>query len=215
MPFRIRTTVLVTFMSGGSGRAISTASQRNGSCATIDAMTESIHKPGPDRFLAEEKVLWSFADRVDVQCPKCSQAAVVTRREATGNARLRKPGVLAYVVTCTHCGHSHGVANDVFPRHILSDGDPPEWLGCKLRRFTSCRGRLLWILNLEHCQYLRAYIAASLREPVLVRPGFVARLEKQVKVPNGYFVTSRLPGWMVTKSARPDVLKGLDHLAAL
>lgn len=167
----------------------------------------------PERFLAEEKSFWQFSESVDVICPKCSGSAVVARRD-TKQAGSADSG-FAYYLTCLHCASSREVRDSSFPKFDFQDSDLPTWMGFSLLRVTSCRGHQLWALSKAHCSYLRSYIAATLRERVMQRQGMVGRLEKPVRVRNGYFITSRLPSWMVTKSARPDVIRGLDYLSTL
>jgi hypothetical protein len=174
---------------------------------------EAMSSQSPERFLAEEMSFWQFSESVDVICPKCSGSAVVARRDTTPAGS--DYGTFGYSLTCLHCASRREVSATSLPKFDFQDSDPPTWLGFSLFRVTLCRGHQLWALSRAHCSYLRSYIAATLRERVMQRQRLVGRIERPVRVRNGYFITSRLPSWMVTKSARPDVLRGLDYLSTL
>ena len=167
-------------------------------------------KSTPTRFLDESKDFWAFAAAVDVVCPRCGSHGVLRRRDAE-NRRDR-----SYSFVCRSC-----VAIDP-PRdskctHFsgFENGDPPKWIGYALWRVTRCRGKVLWALNREHCAYLRTYIQAELRERVMERYLRFGLFQRMQRVSNGFHVVSRLPRWMVLKSSRPHVLRGLAKLEAM
>lgn len=151
----------------------------------------------PVRFRGENKWFGSFTDRVDVVCPRCRKAAMVSQTEQERR------------FVCTHCG-----ANRTEERNWTSfcQRPLPTWCGCRLLLQTPCRGEILWALNREHLEYLRSYIAAEQRGREQPRPH--EHGVKQVLKPAfaNQHLTSRLPRWMVVKTSRVDVLKGLERL---
>ena len=148
------------------------------------------------RFKGENKTLWSFAERVDVVCPKCGNAAIVDHQDK------------CYRIACTHCGFNKELSG----RAHLSLEEPVKWLGYRLLLQTKYKGNCLWALNKEHLQYLHQYISAKQRPREQIVDGQPSI--KQVLKPawRGYHLTSRLPRWVVLKSSRPHVLRAIARL---
>jgi hypothetical protein len=74
-----------------------------------------------------------------------------------------------------------------------------EFFGAELwLQSECCGGRLLWARNVEHLDYLRAYVAGELREDV------PAAASKRL--------SSKLPTWMKQAKHRDEVLRHLDRL---
>ncbi len=158
----------------------------------------------PTRFLDEPKGFWTFSAAVDVACPRCGSLGVLRRYPDDH---------YSYSFACSSCGAIDPCRAAVDADFSgFSNSDPPTWQGYKLFRVTRCRGKVLWVLNLEHCNFLRDYVRADLRERVMARPQMVGRLERVQRVRNGYHVVSRLPRWIVLKTSRPHVLRGLARL---
>lgn len=153
----------------------------------------------PTRFRGENKWLGSFTDRVDVVCPRCAKAAMVSQAE-----RERR-------FVCTHCGANRTEARSwtSFCQRPL-----PVWCGYRLLLQTPCRGEVLWALNREHLEYLRCYIAAEQRGREQIRPHEPGVSQVLKPASANQHLTSRLPRWMVMRTGRADVLKGLERLAA-
>lgn len=158
----------------------------------------------PVRFLDEEVTFRSFTDSVDVVCPSCGKMGVLNRSDKSERE---------FTFRCSAC-IKVGTSREDSEADLygFTNADPPRWQGYELFRVTRCRGRSLWALNLRHCAYLSAYIAAGLRERVMLRPMLVGRLLMIRGVNNGIHITSRLPRWMALKSAREDILRGLKKL---
>ena len=178
------------------------------------------------RFHDDETPLWSLGDLVLVECPRCKKCARVTR------TILREPWRCNYRLTCGHCGCSRATLSDAVESTQPSLG---IFMGCQLWLRTASCGRCLWALNEGHLDYLERYIAADLRERVLARavtsvwnPCFTCGEgvsandappdsgERHLRrVRTGYHLVSRLPRWMVLKSNREPVLKGLARMRTL
>jgi len=161
----------------------------------------------PVRFLDKGATFHSFTDSVDVVCPACGRMGILSRSDDGDQRFTFRCG------SCSKVGTSRSDSEADFSG--FSNADPPRWQGHELFRVILCRGHSLWALNLRHCAYLSAYIAADHRERVMARPLPLGRLEKTRRVNNGFCSVSRLPRWMVLKSAREDVIRGLKKLSGM
>lgn len=180
----------------------------------------------PQRFHDDGTTLWSLGDLVLVECPRCHKGARMARRTS------REPWRYSYQLTCVHCGCSRTNLPDTRESTQPSVG---IFLGYRLWLRTRVCGQWLWALNDRHLGYLERYIAAELREramAICVRsvwdPCFISGagdlancaprgsgVRRIRRIRNGYHLVSRLPRWMVLKTNREPVLKGLAKLRTL
>ncbi|HEY0217063.1 MAG TPA: hypothetical protein VGC57_11785 [Cellulomonas sp.] len=77
---------------------------------------------------------------------------------------------------------------------VVADGRDPLY-GLPFYLLTPCAGHVLWAANLDHIAYLEQFLGAPNR-------------------PNDRQLGHRLPGWMLEKRNRRDVLHGLGVLRA-
>ena len=148
-----------------------------------------------DKFV-DQKYTWAdFIHEFLVVCPRCSSCARVIPLPG-GEAELNSPRRL----TCTSCG----MVKDLQPKGITlgNIGDPvdsyfqlPLWLK------TQHGEESLWFYNLKHLEYIKSYIAASIRTRNLDSPGCL-----------NCSIVSRLPMWMKKGSNRKRVLSRIKEL---
>lgn len=152
------------------------------------------------RFQDEGKRFWDFSKTVLVRCHQCNC-----------EANLCLEGH-RYQFVCPHCAASDSIAAR-YTDCLGTSGDETTFLGFKLWLQTPCRGRTFWALNHQHLGYIRRYIRAQHRERTLSRPAPIGRLGfRQTRVRNGFSVVSRLPQWVVSRSARDHVLRAISKL---
>ena len=180
----------------------------------------------PQRFHDDGTTLWGLGDLVLVECPRCHQSARIARKTS------REPWQCSYQLTCGHCGCSRTNLPDTQESAQPSLG---LFMGHRLWLRTRVCGQYLWALNETHLDYLERYIAAELRERAMAvylrsvwdpcftsGQGMLANhaprgsgVRRIRRIRNGHHLVSRLPRWMVLKSNREPVLKGLAKLRAL
>lgn len=178
------------------------------------------------RFHDDGTTLGSFAGLVLVECPRCQKDARITHKTS------HEPRQCHSQLTCGHRGCSRSNLPDTRESTQPSLG---LFMGHRLWLRTRACGQYLWALNETHLDYLERYIAAELRERAMAMylrsvwdPCFTfgkGRLANCVprgsgvrrfrRLRNGYHLVSRLPRWMVLKTNREPVLKGLAKLRAL
>ena len=183
-------------------------------------------KGTPQRFHDDGTTLYGLGDLVLVECPRCHNSARMARKIS------REPYECSYTLSCGHCGCSRSNLPDTRESTQPSLG---LFMGHRLWLRTRACGQYLWALNETHLDYLERYIAAELRERAMAMylrsvwdPCFTfgkGRLANCVprgsgvrhfsRLRNGYHLVSRLPRWMVLKSNREPVLKGIAKLRAL
>lgn len=159
-----------------------------------------------DRAPKDTKTIWDFIGQFVIVCPKCSKQAVVRRNAAEDSARL----------TCGACAHTRDWQGPYRSYQFgLQDGqdlrgavvlgaaiDP--YFHCDLWLRVDCVGEVLWAYNREHAEFLRAYVAAPLRERT-------RDTECEFRYRN-LLLESRLPKWMISAKNRDAVLAGLDKI---
>lgn len=183
-------------------------------------------KETPQRFHDDGTTLWSLGDMVLVECTRCHKRARIARTTS------REPWQCSYQLTCGHCGCSRTNLPDTQESTQPSAG---IFMGHRLWLRTHVCGQCLWALNEAHLDYLERYVAAELRERAMavylrsawdpcytfareglancVPPGTGVRRFRRLR--NGHHLVSRLPRWMVLKTNREPVLKGLAKLRTL
>ncbi len=133
----------------------------------------------------------AFLDEALVECPRCSQRAVV--RSAFEAPRL----------TCSHCGYIRDGDAET-PRltwwSVRQDGHEPSF-GLRLWLADECcGGNLLWALNEAHLDYLERFIASKSRDRDFPSP------------PGNRGLAYKLPKWMQLASARDELLHTIGRL---
>ena len=145
----------------------------------------------------ESEYLWSFADQVLVQCPRCASCAHLHRLNRDN------PRLLGFRLLCPNCVYETDW-------QLIRDGSlPVPRYGPKLGEFelelwlqVPCCGEILWAYNLEHVNFLEKFISAEIRE---------RRQNPQFGWSNRS-LQSRLPKWMLAGGKRDTVRKGLAAL---
>jgi hypothetical protein len=136
-----------------------------------------------------EGVAWDWP--LLVRCPRCGGRASVDGEGST--VRL----------TCGSCG----LARDWDGRTRFSGGTRTghdSYFGAELwLRSVCCGGRVLWARNAEHLEYLRAYVAGTLRES--------AAGENTDHRPKP--LSAKLPAWLKAAKHREEVLRHLERMA--
>jgi hypothetical protein len=120
-----------------------------------------------------------------VACEKCGQCATLRNfifpRQKKSVLRLGE-------CSCLHCGHQWTMPAGA---DFVLRG--PLWLR------TPCHGEVLWILNLEHLEFMEQFIGAELRE------------ERMADL-SSRRLSSALPRWILAAKNRKDVLRCLARL---
>lgn len=158
---------------------------------------------------AYTKSLYDFLDTVFVVCPSCQAQAQV---HGTASFFAERDIVSKVRVTCAACGYSRALSE----KSRLQEGQHPKSRESKKRPYVFGGGidpffhlplwlkatigqNLFWAYNYEHLEYIRAYIAAGLRE----RQGFYHYNNS---------IGSRLPRWVKEAGKRESLLKAIDTL---
>ena len=111
-----------------------------------------------------------------VSCPKCSKPVDFKQLK----------------VTCPHCGYHKRYEPIYKTTHsTLVSTKLDDYLQI------SCCGHTLWATNIEHLDYLEAYVSADQRERIPIENRSLA---------------SRLPQWIKNKKNRKDILKAITKL---
>ena len=119
----------------------------------------------------------AFTTGIQVKCPKCHGAGVVTADDDNAYFRCLSCGyrmtqdqtVYRYDVhnqcNCgaTMPGEVHKTA-EAFSYGAEIQGGKDPWFGLELWFLTSFQGKPVWALNREHLAYLIGYLSADLRE---------------------------------------------------
>lgn len=138
----------------------------------------------------------SYAGRMLVRCPSCDAMAVATR----GDKMPQEPIVVR--AACTHCGFAK-------EWRTKGDGTWRQEPGLELWLQTDCAGHRLWAFNEEHLDFLRRYVAATLRE----RATFTG-WDGEQHVDKYYGrIPAALPTWMKLAKHRGEVLAAIERLA--
>ncbi len=144
-----------------------------------------------DRFRTDPVELSDFVSRVLAECPRCGGRAIVVAAGPSGSGAPR--------LTCGECGfvaEREGDAGCVLGRPVDPFFGYPLWLR------TPCCGEELWALGPEHLAWLRAHVAAGLRE---TNDGTDrGRANRQL--------ASRLPAWMLSAKHRAQVQSAIARL---
>ncbi len=141
-----------------------------------------------ERFRDGGSALAACAEpEVLVQCPRCSQRAVVRRQDGGPARRL----------SCPHCG----LARETDGTTSTWGGAVDPWFGVSLWLSADFRGHTVWAFNADHLEVLRDFVAADLRERAPAPGAAMSMLEK-------------LPGWMTSAKHRDGLLPVLARLSA-
>lgn len=103
-------------------------------------------------------------------------------------------------IKCTNCGatESYAPKNMVQEWQYSNPGEPSDsYFGLSLWLVEKFRGNLLWALNYQHLQYLKEYIAATLRE-------------KNNRT--HWTMVEKLPDWMKSGKNRDKLIKLINEL---
>lgn len=161
-----------------------------------------------ERAPKEPVTIWSFIGACRVACPRCAREAFVRGDVDRDVARL----------TCAECGHvgewqgpgrslRYGfVAGDNLAGSLVLGAPIDPYFHCDVWLRARCCGELLWAYNNDHLAFLKAYVAAPLRERV--------RDPDHDEGTRNRLLESRLPKWMIAAKNRQAVLQGLSKLAA-
>ncbi|MGW0828128.1 hypothetical protein [Streptomyces sp. NPDC002845] len=154
----------------------------------------------PARFRDSHATEYDFVGSALVRCPRCERIAHVRRHPDADGNKLFTPRRLV----CRACGLARSWAG----KSVMFSGssyvparDPyfrlPLWLQ------TETRHGWVWAYNLEQLEYLRRFVAASLRERP---PGHLVG-------PTMTYV-ARLPAWIKSAKNRDEVLRAIDRIRA-
>ena len=152
---------------------------------------------------------------IQVKCPKCHGAGVVTADEdnayfrclSCGHQETRDRTIYRYDVhnQCKNCGRYYRVdIEDEERKHfsVLHVACPycgrEPYFGLELWFLTSFQGKPVWALNREHLAYLINYLSADLREKPMGR----AKMTQ----------ADHLPTFMKTAKNRERIVKLLKKL---
>jgi len=161
-----------------------------------------------ERAPKEPVTLWSFIGECRIVCRKCAKEALVRHDPERDVARL----------TCGECAHvrewqgpcgsyRHGFVPGENLEGSLVLGAPIDpFFHCDVWLRVRCCGELLWAYNNDHLAFLKAYVAAPLRER--------ARDPDHNEGTRNRLLESRLPKWMIAAKNREAVLAGISKLAS-
>ncbi|MBC6981348.1 hypothetical protein [Caulobacter sp. 17J80-11] len=140
------------------------------------------------------RAAWEFLDPVLVDCPACGACASVRVTEPPAEDRYRRLTFGARRMTCSRC-------SAVREQPATEVSNPT--LGLPLRLVAPTRHGELVFFNLEHLDYVRAYLADRVRAESFTESG-----------PRNTSVFSRLPAWAKRAQARDEVLAAIDKARA-
>lgn len=138
------------------------------------------------RFSDKNFRLADFYDEVWVICPECERKALAHANREEKTARL----------SCTHCGYSRDVSTR-FGKSGSITMAAHGYFDVKLWLSTRFRNNMVWAYNDKHLAYLKAYVAASLREH---------------KDRTGFTLLEKLPRFYHEARNREALLKVLEKL---
>jgi ribosomal protein S27E len=124
---------------------------------------------------------------VDVECPRCSAKATVSRSDSSRR------------LVCTSCGLTRsadgGTAWPDGSEAVVRD----PWFGAPLWFQGPCAGHTLWAVNEDHLAYIEHFIESDRSRDRSSSKLFNSALAEQ------------FPKWMVQARNRPDVLKAISR----
>jgi hypothetical protein len=133
---------------------------------------------------------WDLNGWAWVVCPRCQGPARSADEVARGRFRL----------ACRRCAH---VAEMLSLGGSVRIGDATDGrFGLPLYLTTGVRGHRLWVYNVAHLDALAGWLGSTLRE----RPSSGVHRNKTMM--------ARLPPWMTSARARPEIVKALAGLRA-
>lgn len=151
---------------------------------------------GKRRGVHVAREAWTFFDPVLVDCPGCGRCARVRVVEPVGDETpYRRMMFGARRMTCGHCA-------TVRDQPSVALSNPNLSLPLRLRAQT--RHGDLAFYNLDHLDYVRAYLADTRRTETHTETG-----------PRNRSVFSRLPAWAKRAGARDEVVAALDKARRL
>jgi hypothetical protein len=136
------------------------------------------------RFKAPNTSIYSFYDKIYIQCPRCKSRAVITKKDPQ-----RKGFHDMETLACTKCGYLKQGTLLYHKEHL------ELWLK------VSCCGHTLWALNEDHLEYIECFVKAVLRERIRDDLGW-----------HNQSIASRLPKWVQDSKNRDEILKGILKL---
>lgn len=139
---------------------------------------------------------WTFLETVLVDCPGCGRCAAVRLVEPERDERPWSR--MMFGARRMVCGHCAAVREQ--PRQTLSNPN----MGLPPRLKAPTRHGVLVFYNLEHLDYVRAYLADHRRTETHTDEG-----------PRNGSVFSRLPAWAKRAGARDEMVAALDKARKL
>lgn len=146
---------------------------------------------GERRGVHVAREAWTFLDPILVDCPGCGRCAAVRLVEPEGEEKLYQR--MSFGARRMVCGHCATVREQ--PRGVVSNPGmclPP-------RLIAQTRHGELVFFNLEHLDYVRAWLASANRTETHTDTG-----------PRNRSVFSRLPAWAKRAGARDEVIAAID-----
>ncbi|NEX95103.1 hypothetical protein [Caulobacter sp. 17J65-9] len=140
------------------------------------------------------RAAWEFQDPILVDCPACGACASVRVTEPAAEDRFHRVSFGARRMTCSKCS--------AVREQPASQISKPS-MGLPLRLVAPTRHGELKFYNLEHLDYVRAYLADRVRTETFTEDG-----------PRNASVFSRLPAWAKRAQARDEVLAAIDKARA-
>jgi len=134
-----------------------------------------------------------------VRCPHCNSLAWSSTLAPTANSSFSPRRV-----TCTACAFTKEWCEKEISR-ARGEEAIDDYFHLPLFLQVRCAGHILWAYNIEHLQYMQAWLSADLRT-------------RQRDAVNGWSnasFLSRLPRWMKLAKNRSTVVSGLQHLQSL
>lgn len=151
---------------------------------------------GERRGVHVAREAWTFLDPMLVDCPGCGRCATVRLVEPEGaETPYRRMVFGARRLVCGHCA----LVRDQPARAMSRTG-----MGLKPRLVARTRHGELVFHNLEHLDYVRAYLASARRTETHTEAG-----------PRNRSVLSRLPAWAKRAGARDEVVAAIDKARRL
>lgn len=127
-------------------------------------------------------------------CHQCGKTLVMERLQRD-QFKVDLPRSIQ--VDCS-CGRQSSLAVTWYPAAINTLGRDP-FFGLPLFLQEEIRGHLLWFYNLDHLNYIRAYVQAELRERTQV---------------SKWSIITRLPNWVKVGKTRTRILRAMDQMEA-
>jgi predicted RNA-binding Zn-ribbon protein involved in translation (DUF1610 family) len=150
-----------------------------------------------ERFQDTGDTVQSFQDKVLVRCPQCDSFAIVRCLNPENVSRFAPRRF-----SCKACGSYKDWAESGISRTWKNEPPVDDYFHYPLWLQAPCCGQTLWAYNLEHLDFIEAFVSAGLRE---------SQCDENYHWSNRSLF-SRLPRWIQSAKNRESILKVIKKI---